>query len=615
MRSIAEQKINIERRVSTVGWTVVGWIDEPETSAQYDELERRPEFMRLIMEMAGRNCNVIMRDETSRWSRSEVGNRALKILRDRNCWWETADGEWDINKPLNEGGSILWAITQSMNEDYIRKISYHSSKGKRGRAREGYSNGLPMFGYKIPDITDFRQKRIVYAPDLDFFPSLQRLGEVLAIYPPLTYAQVANLMNREGHQYRSWADGPVPWEGQNVGEIVRRRTYHLEFSPGRGFGTIILPSGEEVEGLHQAAWPYVTWQAITKQRDTTPVLTGQVRSAPVTGEFSGFLRCAACGQKMRLRARSRNKQGRFYASYHHYHCDSENAPVRRQCSAVTNGKRLYVRESLLAHQFGIILALLGGHTEDVIRFIQQRYRDFEPRHVDERIEYERKMREFESKRSRVMDAYEEGEIDKAQFRLRMGKLREAEQGLPVPAQTIGSLDEQLQAVRAVYSMVDGWIAAEGNRQLRLRIVAAILAPGGLHYDKVGQRIVGLQPQPSLYPAIKYVLESDGWEEREPGLLWSSRASTYDRPGATTYHRVMEILKRGQNTAPDIARALGVNNVNVSTFLKLMVQHGYAVRERQKTVKGGPYLYEWIAGDLIPVRAMRAWTDREERFRA
>src|SRR5262249_51671216 len=150
------------------------------------------------MEMAGRDCNVIMCDETSRWSRSDVGNRALKILRDRNCWWETADGQGDINKPLNEGGSILWAITQSLNEDYIRKISYHTIKSKRGSEREGYSHGLPMFGYKLHDTFDVREQRIVSVQETTAFPTLVRLGEVLAIHPPLSYAQVADLMNREG---------------------------------------------------------------------------------------------------------------------------------------------------------------------------------------------------------------------------------------------------------------------------------------------------------------------------------------------------------------------------------------------------------------------------------
>ena len=54
--------------------------------------------------------------------------------------------DWNINKPLSDGGAIMWAIAQGMNEDYSRKLSYHTRKGKAGKAKEGYSNGIPMTG-------------------------------------------------------------------------------------------------------------------------------------------------------------------------------------------------------------------------------------------------------------------------------------------------------------------------------------------------------------------------------------------------------------------------------------------------------------------------------------
>lgn len=309
MRSIAEQKQNILNDAAAEGWEVVGWTEEPETSAQYDELERRPEFLHLLTNLAGRECNVIMCDETSRWSRSDVGNKALRMLRERGCWWQTADGQWDINKPLTDGGSILWAITQGMNEDYLRKISYHVRKGKKAKAREGYSNGYPMFGYQVPEIHIAPQignlqrereirRRIVYTPHPTYFLALQKLGELLGEQPPRSASGVAEELNRLGYTYWSPQRGERRWVGKYVYHLMAR-SYHREFAPGCGHGTIETPDGECVEGLHVAAWPYKTCQRIDENwaRSADRVrITPTVRKGILA--FSGLVSCVYCKHRM-----------------------------------------------------------------------------------------------------------------------------------------------------------------------------------------------------------------------------------------------------------------------------------------------------------------------------
>jgi DNA invertase Pin-like site-specific DNA recombinase len=176
VRSLNEQKDRKRAIFEREQWKLLGFIEEPELSASYDDLDYRPQFAKLITEMAGRDCNVIVCDETSRWARSaEVGHKSLRLLRERRCRWETASDDWNINKPLMDGGAIMWAITQGMNEDYSRKLSYHTRQGKAGKAKEGYSNGIPMYGYRVPEIVippnatalDIRKlrSRLVYEPD------------------------------------------------------------------------------------------------------------------------------------------------------------------------------------------------------------------------------------------------------------------------------------------------------------------------------------------------------------------------------------------------------------------------------------------------------------------
>jgi DNA invertase Pin-like site-specific DNA recombinase len=236
IRSLHEQQDRIRAVFAREGWRLLGFVEEPELSASYDDLDYRPQFAKLITEMAGKECNVIVCDETSRWARSaEVGHKSLRLLRERHCWWETASEDWDINKPLTDGGAIMWAIAQGMNEDYSRKLSYHSAKGKVGKAKDGYSNGRPMYGYRAPElqlsegataqtVRDLR-RRLIYEPDPIYFSGLQLLGELAAeANPVLSYKEIAEEMHRQkAPPYFSTIYGyEAPWTATLVAHVLRR---------------------------------------------------------------------------------------------------------------------------------------------------------------------------------------------------------------------------------------------------------------------------------------------------------------------------------------------------------------------------------------------------------
>src|SRR5262249_18100486 len=138
IRSLNEQKVRIGAELEREQWKLLGFVEEPELSASYDDLDYRPQFARLPTELAGKECNVIVCDETSRWARSaEVGHKSLRLLRERRCWWETVSDDWNINQTLTDGGAIVRAIAQGMTEDYSRKLSYHTRKSKPGRRGTG----------------------------------------------------------------------------------------------------------------------------------------------------------------------------------------------------------------------------------------------------------------------------------------------------------------------------------------------------------------------------------------------------------------------------------------------------------------------------------------------
>jgi DNA invertase Pin-like site-specific DNA recombinase len=526
-RSIAEQKENILENARVEGWSVIGWCEEPAQTAQYDELERRPEFMKLLTEDAGVNCSVIICDETSRWSRGDVGNQALRILRERTCWWQTADGVWDINKPLTDGGAIMWAITQSQNEDFLRKLSYHVKKGKKAKAREGYSNGNPMFGYRIPEIiysahagpiAHDQRRRIVFEPNPTCFPALVQLGELLAEEPPLTFVQVAEEMNKRGLHFWSIQYGERPWSPQII-EGLLYRVYPREFRPGCGHGTILVPGGEIVEGLHNAAWPYELCERIDQNRT---LLAGNRQARPRKGNihtFAGMLFCAHCRNRLKIQpSRTTSKEAAKTYSYLYYRCITE---YKYGTPCPGGYGWALIRSDLVEHQFGIVLEWLGAWTDQAIEQLQGLYLEHDTDDPDPMQDYDRKQAELARRKENISKQHELGYLTTEQLTQRMAAILREESQLPVPIQRRWSSPQDTADM--IRSLGEQWRQASKPHQrvLRYQLASALLQR--LYVDLAEQRVVGIQFRADLYLPARHMLEPRGWQEHEPGVLWNQQA--------------------------------------------------------------------------------------------
>jgi hypothetical protein len=79
---------------------------------------------------------------------------------------------------------------------------------------------------------------------------------------------------------------------------IRRMWFPREFAPGCGHGTIETPSGDLVEGRHQAAWPYDLWQRMAEDKAgqyRRPQREAQRRAH----EFSRIIVCSSCRRALR----------------------------------------------------------------------------------------------------------------------------------------------------------------------------------------------------------------------------------------------------------------------------------------------------------------------------
>jgi len=109
--TIATQKRKIQEYCDLKGWIITRWYEEPERSANYEDIERRPVFT-LLLEEAGVDFQVAICYMSDRWARNvPVAFISLSQLRRKRIWWATADGMWDIDKVLERDTMLHLQLT------------------------------------------------------------------------------------------------------------------------------------------------------------------------------------------------------------------------------------------------------------------------------------------------------------------------------------------------------------------------------------------------------------------------------------------------------------------------------------------------------------------------
>lgn len=503
--SIVTQKRVIQELIEHKGWKLVRWYEEPEQSAKYEEIEHRPVFAQMLSE-AGTLFQVVVCYANNRWARNvPVAYTSLTRLRRLRVWWATADGLWDVDKVQQDGFDVAFAVDTQMNASYIRQLSKRVIDGKEDRARDGYHNGWVPFGYlppvypKPPDdaTSTWRPPRTPVRPDPVNFPALVKIGELAA----QGWLDSAIADELEDYWSRTSRFGVRQLTKDTIAAI-RRSWFPREFAPGCGHGTIETPSGELIEGRHQAAWPYELWQRMVEAK-AGQYRRPQVESQRRAHEFSRIIVCVACRRPLAV-AR--------WSGMGYYR---DTSAIRKlECPA---GGFLSVRGAIVIYQFGDLLStveLPDTWREAIVERCRTEAggRDQDQEHVFER------RKELEEEQKRLVNAYTKGYVTERALDDRMDQIRQELQQLPLLiVRTADEVTEAaLSAGETLMDMAGYW--SEATIEERRDIVWALLELGGLVYDLERQCIVGLLPRGSMLPVLCLGLEKTGhWEQREGGL--------------------------------------------------------------------------------------------------
>jgi site-specific DNA recombinase len=504
--SIITQKRRIEEFARAKGWSISYWYEEPEQSAKYEEIERRPIFAQLL-EDAGTKFQVVLCYMNNRWARNAaVAYVSLGKLRRKGVWWATADGMWDIDKVQQDGFDVAFAVDTQMNAAYVRQLSKRVIDGKEDRARDGYHNGSVPFGYLPPEYpkapdgapSTWKPPRMPVRIDPVNFPALVRIGELAAQgWNDLAIA-------KELAAYKS--DTPRFGErslSKDTVAAIRRMWFPREFAPGSGHGTIETPSGELIEGRHPAAWPYELWQRMVE------VKAGQYRRPRAEAqrrphEFSRIIVCAAC--RRALRATPYKKEG--------YYRDT-SADRQLPCPAFGS---LSIRSSTVVDQFGELLASITLPATWRAA-VAERCAELSYDHGADQVLSRRK--ELEAEQKRLVMAFTKGYLSEHELDGQVERIRAELQSLPAPE--VRTPEECTEAAivagETLTDMAGYW--HEALAEERRDIVWALLNLSGLIYDLERRAIVGLLPRPDMLPVMALGLDAR-WEHRGDGL-WLQEA--------------------------------------------------------------------------------------------
>ena len=565
--SIVTQKRLIKEYLEKKGWKLARWYEEPEQSAKYDSIEDRPVFAQLLNE-AGIRFQVVVCAFSNRWARSmEAGYASISRLRRARIWWCTADGLWDIDKVQQDGFDVAFAVDMQMNASYVRQLSKRTIAGKEDRARDGYHNGNVPFGYlpplypKAPDgaPSTWRPPRTPARPDPVTFTALVRIGELAA----QGWSDKAIADELEGYVSHTARFGERLLTKDTIAAI-RRSWFPREFAPGSGHGTVDTPSGELVEGKHQAAWPYELWQRIVEVKaNQYRRPQREVQRRP--HEFSRMIVCVDCRRPLRVML----PRGIPYYK--------DTSLIRKlDCTA---GGFLSVRSSTVIYQFGDILrsvTLPASWREAIaVRCSTQTEKD------DSLDRIRMRRTELEAEQKRLVSVFTKGYITEQALDEQMERIRAELFSLPVPViqDTAETTRLAISAGETLAGMADYW--SEAIAEERRDMLWSLLLPEGVIYDLERGAIVGLLPRASVLPVLSLGLGNTGqWEQRDNGLwlrseFWPPRKDR-DKPHAPPPHppslapeqqqEAITLIERGMSSR-QVAKHFGVSHQAMHRLVK------------------------------------------------
>jgi DNA invertase Pin-like site-specific DNA recombinase len=387
--SLDAQRRAIGQACAERGWQIVAWYADEGVSAHTDEVAKRPAFHRMVEDAKHHQFDAIVVHKLDRFARSVVvALGTFKVLNDLGiAFLSLSEQGMDFTSPM---GKVMFGMFALLAEYYSENLGNEVRKGKAERRAKGLHNGLVPFGYRSIDGG-------VAEPD----PATKD-GAILAFGMAAkghSLAQIVRALNERGYRTAGNMRRGL-FTKDTVRDMLANRFYLGQlpvFEPGtsrrvRSWGP----------GRHAAIIDETTFEAaLSAVKARGAGETANRRNATVYS-LTGLLRCAHCGERMRV---AHNMHGRI-----RYHCRSKAQGLG--CSGRGSFHDLY--ESQIAEDLSHF-ELATDWQEAILRFAAAA-EDGEPDDAtQQRAQLERRLQ-------RLRDMYEWGDIERTDYEFKRDAL-------------------------------------------------------------------------------------------------------------------------------------------------------------------------------------------------
>jgi site-specific DNA recombinase len=481
--SLDAQENNIRQYVESQGWQLTHIYTDAGISAKKDS--HRPSLEQLLKDAEAGQFDVIVVDKVDRFYRHLRGLLgALDQLNNWNISFVSVQERLDFTTVW---GKLTLTVLGTLAEIYIDNLRQETRKGKLQRARDGYWNGNPTYGYcrglcsackepngkgYCPDYglpnkgdgkglvlhpVESKVVRLVYDWYLTGTESDGHIAERLSTYSLDEHGLLARSRGIPGQK------GPGPLQRDSIRNILTSILYAgfiPYYGPPKKGETTTRRLKEVFPGKHPAIVPleeYERVQEIRKILYRVPRFKHKTQSRIYP--LSGILRCGHCGRTMRG---SSGPHGNYY------YRDSTRIEKSGECPqmpirAITIEdqvvgwlRKIFERQTFMEDQ---------TNSHALLRKMQQRY-------------------------NRVRELFISGQLERSDYELEKAKFEQAKAPLQeIKDNATLTLLEEMQCKLTAWQKISH---LEKRKLLQLATEAVFLT---------GSVLVGLQPTLTLIPLI------------------------------------------------------------------------------------------------------------------
>lgn len=352
---------------------------------------RRPAFMQMIAAAKEKDCpfSVILLWKYSRFARNQEESIFYKSILRTKCGVDVIS----ITEPLIAGpfGSLIERIIEWMDEFYSIRLSQEVKRSMSVNAQRGKLQCTASFGYRVEDgrLAVHEDEAQLVRQIFDSFLAGKGL------YPIAKELNSLGVRTHRGNRF----------ENRTVEYILRNPVYigKLRWNPaGRTRRDFFNENLIVADGEHEPLVSVETWEAVQRRLDEVKAQWGyKARPASeLKSWMSGLVRCSACGATL------------IFSKPHFYKC---NNYARGRCTH-SQHIRTDLLESAILTQLESDAQTSGGLGYEIVYTNQKGGGDL--------AKIETALRQVQSKKARLQEAYLSGVLDLSDF---AGAKRELDQ--------------------------------------------------------------------------------------------------------------------------------------------------------------------------------------------